>query len=68
MEVVIAFTECEQRDNVAVTRSALIAVREIAPPVSQTVDEESSVLNENSLSKATNEETAEPVTPAEASN
>ncbi len=46
----------------------MIAVSEISPPVGQTVDEESGVLNENSLSEATNEEAAKPITPSQTGN
>ena len=68
MGVVIAFTECEQRDYVRVSCRSVLCEGCFSPNVSQTVDEEGAMLEEGGLQDTTDPETTPVISPEQSSN
>lgn len=66
MEVVVAFSKCDEGCDDVVTGRVAIIERLVAEPVSERVDAKSGLLDEEDAEDSAVEEAAEPVAPAEA--
>ncbi len=66
MEVVVAFSERDEGGNDVVTGRVAVIERLVAEPVSERVDAESGLLDEEDAEDSGVEETAEPVAPTKA--
>ena len=65
MEVVVALAECDKCSDDVVTRRVAVIEWLVTEPVSQGIDAESGLLDEEDSENASVDETAPPVTPAE---
>lgn len=68
VEVVISFAERDEGSDDVVTRAITVVKRLFAKPVSETVDAEGSLLNNEDAQNSGIDESTNPVTPAKASN